>query len=292
MQSTIGKDNKDVYDIIDSIVNSEDLLECADNLLLFAELALKETNKKKVSDIFRRRLMDSQLVYAVSGLNLTGSIPEIKQDFFYFSGAQAIQQYLSINIDYELSPVKLFKSLVPLGQKILNSFTMPSARQVSEEFIEDILEYLNSSFDFTNKVYGNSNPIFISINNSHLTLNSVTALSNNAGKIRRQYIFLFNVNPDTVFTPEFILLHELGHVVHNRYGSSNAPPESFHRLIKKEILEQLDTYDLCELFADTFAISVICDSAFSQYDPYVDIPLEDKRSYKKYFSELIMQTDI
>lgn len=175
-----------------------------------------------------------------------------------------------------------------MSQDILENFVEPSGRQVSTAFIKKILVYLDDNFCFTERVYRRATPTFILLDSSHRSLNSVTALTDNSDERGTQFIFLYHLKPGTEFTPEFVLLHELGHVVQNRYGASNAPPKSFLQFIKKESLEQLDTYKLCELFADTFAMAIMCDSPFSQYDTINEVPLEAKRDWKEYFTELIV----
>lgn len=244
MKSTKSKNKLDVYDAVDAVMNSEDILECANYLLLLSELALQETDRRKVADIFKSRLMDTQFVYVTSlfpipipkcFLTLEGEPEEPleeKQNFFYFSGMNAVQQYLSLHIDSQLTPVKLFKSLVPLAQNISNDFIEPSGRQVSKKFIEDILEYLDNNFDFTNKVYGKEKPIFISIDKTHRIWNSVTAVSKNRN---RYHILLYHLKPETEVTPEFVFLHELGHVVHSRYCSSNARRNLFISSLRRNL---------------------------------------------------------
>lgn len=42
------------------------------------------------------------------------------------------------------------------------------------------------------------------------------------------------------------------------------------------------------MFADAFAMAMLCDSPFEQYDTLNDISLEAKRDWKEYFMVLIV----
>lgn len=278
----------DVYDEMYIVLSSGSLLETAKHLSSLAEMALHEKNRKHIADIFKRRLLDTQLIFAVHGLTLPGFSSGEEKKHLIFSGEQAVQQYLARRIDRSLPPVKFFQSLSKLSQEILEDFMEPSGKQVSTAFIKKIFIYLDEKFCFTERVYRKSIPTFILPNCSNRKLNSVTALTDNSDERGIQFVFLYHLNPGTEFTPEFVLLHELGHIVQNRYGSSNAPPKSFLQFIKKESLAQLDTYELCEIFADAFAMAIMCDSPFSQYDMINDVLLETKRDWREYFTELIV----
>lgn len=278
----------DIYGIIDNIMFSSDLLEAAKHLSTFVEIGLHEKNRKQIADLFKSVVSDLRLLNAVNRFGTPGFISNKDKSYIIFTNEKSVQQYLTLRIDLGLTPVKFFKHLSKLSQEILEDFTEPSGNQVSATFIENILKYLDDKIRFTERVYRKSVPTFILLNNSHRTLNSMTALTDNTDERSRQFIFLYHLRSGSEFNPEFVFLHELGHVVQNRYGSSNTPPESFCQLMKKESLEQMDSYELCDLFADLFASSIICDSPFSQYDIIDDAPLEDKMFMKDYFSKLII----
>lgn len=267
---------KNIYNLIDDIILSEDLIVCGRNMIAFAEQALREKNHSKIAQEYKRCLSIANTRYMSMVFN--------KPDYYYLSGRDAVNQFLALMTNPNLTPAKLIKSIAELGQSLLGEHLEPSGEYVIEESVQEIITYLNREYDFTQKVYGEYVPIIAINHNSHQSLNGFQPVSE-FGK-SPVYIFLYHLMHGVNYSPEYVLLHELGHIVQRRYGSDIRPPDSFYGILSEKGLK-LSDQELCECFADTFAIAIMCDTPFTQYDPFKDIPLEIKRQNRAYISELL-----
>ena len=82
---------------------------------------------------------------------------------------------------------------------------------------------------------------------------------------------MFNMKDESVIS-EYVFLHELGHVLHSVITGSvlTVPDEfiKFHNSIPDALHIEHGNMDALELFADTFAISVMRGTELSCYDPF------------------------
>lgn len=267
---------KNIYNLIDDIMLSEDLIECGGNMIVFAEQAMREKNRAKITQEYKRCLSIGNARYL--------PMPFDKPDYYYISGSDAVNHYIALETNPDLSPVKLIQSIAVLGQSLLDNHLARSDKYVSEGTAREIIDYLNREYEFTQRVYGEHVPTIVINHNSHKTLNGFQPILKSGES--SAYIFLYHLMHGVSYSPEYVLLHEFGHVVQTRYGSGNRPPDSFNDILSDKG-RKLSDQELCECFADTFAIAVMCDSPFTQYDPFNDIPLEIKQLNKAYISSLL-----
>jgi len=104
-----------------------------------------------------------------------------------------------------------------------------------------------------------------------------------------------HVREDSCDSPQCVLLHELGHVLHMRLTRSlDTPPSGFIKLQQKIFSKggELSNYLLSELFADCFAIAAAFGSPLEKYDPYVMMLDVDKGIITAYIISLIQSIDI
>lgn len=96
----------DIYDAMNNVLWSTDLFEAAKHLSFLVEMAFHEKNRKQIADIFKRKLLETQLVFAVRGLTVPGFSSCDEKKHMIFTGEKAVQQYLARRIDRSLPPVK------------------------------------------------------------------------------------------------------------------------------------------------------------------------------------------
>jgi hypothetical protein len=95
---------------------------------------------------------------------------------------------------------------------------------------------------------------------------------------------------DGDISPEYVFLHELGHVLQTSLtGSVDVVPEEFLRFDQTVggQLKQGDP-DACEVFADLFAIAVMRGTALCSHDPF-PFSEEFKRNIECFFLKLVQK---
>jgi predicted metalloprotease len=94
---------------------------------------------------------------------------------------------------------------------------------------------------------------------------------------------------DNSLAPEYVFLHEMGHVLQVALtGSNQLVPEEFikfNQSIDKNIELVQGSYEAVEVFADTFAIAIMHDTCISKFDPF-DFPEMLKTSFSNFYSQL------
>lgn len=190
---------KSICNLIDDIMLSENLIDCGENMMAFAERALREKNRAKLVQEFKRRLSISMnATYLSSLIN--------KPDYYYICGSSAVSQFLALRINPNLTPTQLIKSISTLGLQLLDEHLEASERYVTEDTVREIIAYLNLEYNFTQKIYGTYTPIIILNHNSHKNLNGFQPVS----KLENvpAYIFLYHLMHGVGYSPEYVLLHE------------------------------------------------------------------------------------
>jgi hypothetical protein len=96
--------------------------------------------------------------------------------------------------------------------------------------------------------------------------------SNAAFDINTNSIAVFRTKEKNTQTPEYIFIHEFGHILHSTiFRTINNVPQSFVEF-NKNMNSKFFEYpkeDQLEIYADLFSIAVMLDSDFKDYNPFI-----------------------
>lgn len=272
------------YELWEAAWKSSDLLECAEHLSVFAKTALESEFRTMLKKLLNRDM--STALYLIAPYFAVGS----KDSYYLNIGNRALQVYLYLHIAHSLPPVKLFNNILEVATNIKDAFLPPSGKCVSDTFIKDAVTFLNDRFNFFDKVYGEK-PIFNLLSNSNVGYNSICVTRDNVQGITKYFVFLYNMKHDVKdqISPQYVFLHELGHALQAKLtGSIYIPHESFKSYFKAVSPgTDIPDLELCELFADTFAMAAMYNNQFSCYDPFAEIDSEMKSMFLDYIDKLM-----
>jgi hypothetical protein len=111
--------------------------------------------------------------------------------------------------------------------------------------------------------------------------------SNAAFDINTNSIAVFRTKEEATQTPEYIFIHEFGHILHSTiFKTSKKVPESFVEFNKKMNPKffEYSKEDQLEIYADLFSVAVMLDSEFRDYNPFINtMQSVHLRKIKDYF---------
>lgn len=253
-----------MYDTIYDLVKSEDLLE-ANRLLKMIDNAL--TSQSITRSNFCRALSQAVIEWSAIG-RYEDIFAGIRPEYHIYSASNAIPPYLA---SYGLALGKVRetrKNIRLLIADIDNTVIKPSGISMSLEDEEQVLSTLSNKFPFFLEIISANKTLnILNINNTHRLFNSMCGVSENAASF---VVYMFNMK-DCSIAPEYVFLHELGHVLQIALTGSDllVPNEfiDFNNSLPKVNLEQ-GTYDAVEAFADTFAIAVMHGTSLCGFNPF------------------------
>lgn len=253
-------------DAINQIIKCDDLLTCADLLITYSSLAYQEKQRKAYIKAFNIHLTD--MAFALAPRASWFAEPDC-DSYKFFTGSDSVKLYLRVEVDMGLTPVHYLKSLKELADAIKRDFDEPTGNFVHRDFVEKTIKHLNKDYSFVEKYYGSQVPTFIFLDHCHMEWNSVCVPTVNYLGETLFYIFLFHLKKQATYTPEYVFLHELGHVVQTKLGSSDRPPESFYEFLHgdKNSLE-MGLEEQKELFSDGFASTILYEMGLQSLDPF------------------------
>lgn len=112
-------------------------------------------------------------------------------------------------------------------------------------------------------------------------------ISNAAFHINTNSIGVFKTKESHIQTPEYIFLHEFGHVLHSRlFKTITEVPESFVQLNRNMNAEffEYSKEDQLEIYADFFSIGVMLDTEYEYLNPFIkQMPREHTSLIRDYF---------
>ena len=268
-----------MYDTIYGLIEANDLLE-ANHLLKIIDNAL--ANQSINRSAFCKALSKAIIEWSANSRFediTTGTRPK----YHIFPASNSVPHYLA-SFGLSLSSVQeMRKNIKHLIADIDETITGPSGICLSIKDEEKVLSTLSNKFPFWEIVSANKTLDILNINNTHRSFNSLCGASGDASSF---IVYMFNMKDSSVI-PEYVFLHELGHVLQiSLTGSDKLVPTEFIEFNKliKVILEQ-GTYESAEVFADTFAIAVMRGTDLCKFNPF-PFPDELNKTFEEFYAKL------
>ena len=267
-------------DLIYDLVQANDLLEVSRILKMINEGCANQKNRSA----FFKKLAQTVIEWTVLG---RGDLFAGEKPRYYIHAAnKSVPIYLaSVGLTPANNVRKIQKIINELISDIDKTIAEPSGISLTVDAEEKILSVLSSKFPFWKVVPASTALDIININNTHRSFNSVCGVSGDATTF---YIYMYNMK-DSSTMPEYVFLHELGHVLQiSLSGSGTLVPEEFIEFnetvlsttIKQGSLEAIET------FADTFSIAVMHGTDLSSKNPF---PFPDRLNecFVKFYDQLL-----
>lgn len=230
----------------------------------------------------------------MKGLNsyLFNGLADDERKNFIYEGQDAINAFIALTMPPLSSPVKSLKELKNYSNHLLDIYTQPYGELISSNSISDIIEYLNQKYNFSQKIFNRNTPIFTILNISHRYYNSeclITSSPNGSS----YHFFLYCMKKDSNgANPQYVLFHELGHAIHSRYtGNTDIIPTDVIDFLKNLCMPTIDSItsqQQAEVIADIFAMGLMFNSPYAEFDPFIPIESEDKKQFKMLTEKIML----
>ena len=265
---------------MDKILNSNTLVDLAENIDQF--LALQD--KTSYAALYRA-LKERCTQYALASL-----FDNSARHYDTYTGNRCAVMHLYLNWAYTKSAKKNRAELERIANEIKNDFTPAENTQIRIDAIRSILDYLEQRYGSCTKFFSEHRLSILLPECGHKRYNSLCRTAELVDGSVSCSLYLFHIRKDCGASPEYILFHELGHVLHTMLtGSYNTVPESFFEMAEPMFSGLSTAYrdSAPEFFADCFAMGVMLDSEWSAFDPYPQIYAEDKRLFERYMHSFL-----
>lgn len=263
------------------IEDSKCLLELADHLDVFLDKLQKENNPMHRYETFYQSLL-----YHSSRFNELG--------YQVFLGNSIATPFLLTNWLLYDTGEDNYQHLRNLADKIRSLFEPSMAIGISEERIHQLMAHIEQRFGYCSSVLKDRPLRIIVTDDGFKEGNSLVMSLQIMGEVdymeRKDAVIL--TRPKDNISPEFVFLHELGHILHLRLTQRYdifTPPSSFDFIINQMFSKSIDKPDSikAELFAECFAMAALYDSEHSNYDYVEYIRNEEKILCYLYFKVLL-----
>lgn len=229
---------------------------------------------------------------------------ELKQNIYrrpsngysILTGSDIIPAFILNNWTFREKIEDNLNNLQVLSKMIRGTFTSSIGRQISGKQISAVLELADSKFPIMESFLLQEPIDILLVNNTCCYANALYYINSDPKVVISDLIVLTHVADDRV-SPEFALLHELGHMVHTRITQKEfVAPRSFE--ILRPVILKYTQMDIpasstkwpkrwfAEWFAECFAIAVLHEGPYSSLDYHTGISDKHKDFIKTYMTVL------
>lgn len=287
-------------EIIDASLNllqqmlwSKTLRQWATCAVEYADLAIENKNER---NFLMRQVMEQRMMTAYAQ-SLDLGEEEKAKGYKVLTGGQAVDYFVNKHYPIDTAPLRSANRLKALAQDILDTYSETEAPVISEPVLHRCLEYVSERFDFfyafnaANQRQCVRPPVCFSIHElAHVCHNSQFSYAR-SHQHEEYSINLTAVVHDSNSTPEYVLFHELGHLLHaltcgiDDEGMIEIPLPVVDALESAGFptFGELDEESQAEIIADVLAMGMMLDSEYESKDPFVDID----RAHKQVYQELV-----
>lgn len=274
----------DVYDAINNVVHSKDILTYARNINKFCDIALQEKNKKTIVKVFYERVRENGLIGYISFFDT--------DKYEIFEGPEAVRAFMAVSVPVPTSPVKYLKSLKEFSHGIEEEYCKPVGKHISKKSLLSILKYLDKKYDFCSKIFCDKKAMFLILNVGDRDRDSDCMIYINDDKaIIHFFLYCMTEQTQKEMSPEAVLFHELGHAMHARaFKDISYVPSLYLEVLNKTCFPGISNEtaeNQNEIFADVLSIGMMYQSPFEKYDPFHKIAKSDKELFQKIFEKVL-----
>ena len=261
--------------ITQKVFKCDSLVEQAVLINNFVKKA-KESKQRKslVENIYTELSMRSVLFYTFS------------QDSFFIADPEtSVNIYTNLMGPKYESPVKTLNKLNAYAEEMLKTFSEPHGAVIAKNDLEKIMDFLDTTYDFSEKVFSDETATFSIVNNSHVDHNSECLIYQDKQGNNRYHFFLYAMKSvDTKeANPIAVLFHELGHALHARYtGSTNVLPPNIAEFLNNTFFPGFKDFspdEAAEVLADVFSMGLMYGSPFEEFDLFWQIEKGSKQAF-------------
>lgn len=278
----------ETYEQISKIFSCNDFFQCAEYMMKFVEMTLKDKNRKKYVDSFYEFLYTRSMKDFILKKN--------KNNFYLYEDCDAINNYIYLTLPAKTTPVKSLNNIQKFAEHMTNDFSKSIGKHISVENFLKILNYLNKKYDFSKKIFFNEKTTFFILNVSNKNFNNETLFSGTDENLS-QHFFLYAMNQNGVnenVAPEAVLFHEFGHALHAKYtGDINIIPKETISTLKENCFPTIDSLSSkiqAEILADILSVGLMFDSPFEKYDYFQIMHKDNKKLFKEIAENFLNQT--
>jgi len=200
------------------------------------------------------------------------------------SGEAAYRLFLLRNWTFKNSAKENKQEFRKIAEEICKDYYPRGSIFLSEQEATRIMKHIDERYSFSKVALADRHILIFCLSCSHRQYDSFCrSLVFTDDTIGADVYMLLPSNNDVV-TPQSTFLHELGHVLTIMLtGNANVIPADFTSLFSS-MFPNIDSHqEANEIFAHCFAMGVMTHPDFQRYDPFTEIPLEEKMLFDKYF---------
>ena len=275
------------YEKMNAAASCQNLTEFGDKLIDFAESVLQEKHPEKFLSLFYRLLTENNLV----DFMFHGFTSKNFEPIYICEGKSAVGKLINFTIPDMGKPIETLHKLIVFGQHIKNIYTQPAGKLITKEKVNEIINYLDRNYNFSNKVFKDKKAVIGIIPYSHKEVSS-HCLAQFTEREIGLHIFIYHTIADSEFDvqPEYVFFHELGHTLYVRYTGGLDIQEEMKKIFKHYFPKGLEIYSSeqqSDVIADILAMGMMHGSPYENLDPFEPIHQEDKQVFKQIFEEMI-----
>lgn len=306
-----------LYDNVYKIFETETIAEFCDSMNQFIEKTLPDKRRKAIVEEFYSYFLQLAVgSYAFSDnicswdienrltkkyaenaekLNSFGIFMDrhaLKSNKYYVcDGKEAFWLVLYYHLPPCTSPVKTLKALKEYTKEIRETYSEKEGPIINVESVLEILSYVDQKYDFFNIVHNDYRPVFAIADIAHNEFNSLCQTIKHEDGLVRTFVYLTRKGNSTNCSPEAILFHEIGHMLHTRCfdlipGSKDMVISILNKTCFPGITD-MDEGEQNEIIADVISMGFMYDSPYEEYDPFEPIALNDKYMFSKIVQKMI-----
>jgi len=270
-----------MYDLIYELIRSGDLLE-ANTYLKQIDAALDAQTVNRSA--FCKQLAQALTEWTYRLRNKELFVYEISK-YYIFTDWESIPYYLAFS-GLSLGRVREVRRYIKDQIAYINETIIePTGNCITVDTEKKVMSILEAKYPFF-EVAATKNPLHIlNINNTNRIYNSTTGCSESSVPLA---VHMYNMK-DSDTAPEYVFLHELGHVLQASLTNSVLyVPDEFiqlHNTIPSARRLEQGNPDAPEVFADTFAVAVMRGTELSCYDPF-NFPEALNEVLEKFYKKL------